>query len=438
MLEPQELCRMRCAALRTDIPNLLVAVVLLCLSLFLICGCGESPSPVIATVGEREMTAADWIWECGLGAAGEGNPRPADSRAVLDRMIERAVLAIEGERRGYDHLPAIQRQLAWIEEEQLLLETYRREVGDPNAGNPEEGDYYQELRDGAGVEVRADGLAELALLASSRGRGDEGVEVVTFRDTTWAAGELLERLRMSRPSGSVPMDEAVLSDLVEREIDRALLVERAAELGIDSEETFLRTLRRERDQLIAERVLEAEIGSGRDPSLPELREYFAAHREKYEREEEVRASIIVVESMSEAAALLDSLARGEDFERLAREHSIDPSGPRGGDLGYFARGRFEHIEEVAFRLSRGEVSEAFAVDGGVAIMKVTARTPGRQLTFDEARRTVERDLREELRAARIASFVAELRQGVDVSIDEELVARYEQQMAEVIDEPEEK
>ena len=49
-----------------------------------------------------------------------------------------------------------------------------------------------------------------------------------------------------------------------------------------------------------------------------------------------KARHILVETQSAAADLITQLDEGADFEELAKEHSTGPSGPSGGDLGWFA------------------------------------------------------------------------------------------------------
>lgn len=56
-------------------------------------------------------------------------------------------------------------------------------------------------------------------------------------------------------------------------------------------------------------------------------------------EQEYKASHILVETEQEARDLLVMLDDGEDFSGLATEHSTGPSGPRGGDLGWFGKGQ---------------------------------------------------------------------------------------------------
>ena len=56
-------------------------------------------------------------------------------------------------------------------------------------------------------------------------------------------------------------------------------------------------------------------------------------------EQEYKASHILVETEQEVRDLLVMLDDGADFGGLATEHSIGPSGPRGGDLGWFGKGQ---------------------------------------------------------------------------------------------------
>ena len=52
--------------------------------------------------------------------------------------------------------------------------------------------------------------------------------------------------------------------------------------------------------------------------------------------QQYKARHILVETQAAAAALIVELDGGADFQELAKEHSTGPSGPQGGDLGWFS------------------------------------------------------------------------------------------------------
>ena len=54
----------------------------------------------------------------------------------------------------------------------------------------------------------------------------------------------------------------------------------------------------------------------------------------------IRASHILVEKHSQALRVLEELKKGAEFRELARRYSQCPSRKRGGDLGFFGRGRW--------------------------------------------------------------------------------------------------
>jgi hypothetical protein len=53
----------------------------------------------------------------------------------------------------------------------------------------------------------------------------------------------------------------------------------------------------------------------------------------------IHAKHILVKSEQEANEILFDLQRGKDFDAIAAEKSLCPSGKKGGDLGWFGRGQ---------------------------------------------------------------------------------------------------
>jgi parvulin-like peptidyl-prolyl isomerase len=88
--------------------------------------------------------------------------------------------------------------------------------------------------------------------------------------------------------------------------------------------------------------------------------------------EQVRYSLIQVETESEAQQVLARLQAGEDFAALAGEVSIDArSKDQGGDSGWLAKGSVDRaVEEVLFSLETGAISDSFPTPNGVFVFQV--------------------------------------------------------------------
>lgn len=84
----------------------------------------------------------------------------------------------------------------------------------------------------------------------------------------------------------------------------------------------------------------------------------------------IRCAHILVEKHSKALEVLDKLAKGESFAKLAEQYSIDGSRKRGGDLGFFGKGMMvKEFENAAFALEKGQVSGIVKTQFGYHIIK---------------------------------------------------------------------
>ncbi len=70
--------------------------------------------------------------------------------------------------------------------------------------------------------------------------------------------------------------------------------------------------------------------------------------------EEISVKHILVKEKEEAEKIILEIEKGSDFADLAKEKSTGPSGPSGGDLGYFSKGEMvPAFEDAAFALEIG-------------------------------------------------------------------------------------
>ncbi len=132
----------------------------------------------------------------------------------------------------------------------------------------------------------------------------------------------------------------------------------------------------------------------------DARKYYSENQQQFEIPEQVRASHILIKpdtsdpnvepALAKAAAkakaeeLLKQIKDGADFAELALANSGCPSSARGGDLGFFPRGRMAPaFEEAAFALELGQVSDIVETQFGYHIIKVTDRKDASATMFEQ-------------------------------------------------------
>jgi len=88
-----------------------------------------------------------------------------------------------------------------------------------------------------------------------------------------------------------------------------------------------------------------------------------------------KARHILVDSEELCQELKDKIANGEDFAKLAQQHSSCPSGRSGGDLGSFGPGQMvPEFDRVVFSATVNEVQGPVKTQFGYHLLEVTSRT----------------------------------------------------------------
>ncbi|WP_370193664.1 peptidylprolyl isomerase [Aurantimonas coralicida] len=100
--------------------------------------------------------------------------------------------------------------------------------------------------------------------------------------------------------------------------------------------------------------------------------------------EEVHARHILLKTEEEAKAVIGKLDGGADFVELAKESSTGPSGPEGGDLGFFSAGQMvPEFEKVAFTMEPGTYTqEPVQTQFGWHVIKVEEKREAPKPEFD--------------------------------------------------------
>jgi peptidyl-prolyl cis-trans isomerase C len=150
--------------------------------------------------------------------------------------------------------------------------------------------------------------------------------------------------------------------------------------------------------LALKKLIEDEVAPKVTVSDSDIRAFYENNPETFKQPERVKASHILIKvdpqadasQKAEAQKKIDSvqakLQKGEDFGALAKEYSEGPTGPKGGDLGYFTRGQMvKPFEEAAFAMKPGEVSGMVETRFGYHLIKVTDKSPEGTMSYDDVK-----------------------------------------------------
>jgi len=133
------------------------------------------------------------------------------------------------------------------------------------------------------------------------------------------------------------------------------------------------------------------------PTDQQLRDYYANHKELFVEPEKVRVSVILLKvdpsapkaSWDSARARPRSCGRNSrrerNFAKLARLHSGDAA-RQGRRHGYLHRGMLpDGVDAVVEKLKPAEISQPVTLLEGVALLRLEARQPAQQRSFNDVR-----------------------------------------------------
>lgn len=175
------------------------------------------------------------------------------------------------------------------------------------------------------------------------------------------------------------MERKSVKDYVPLFVDYKLKVQAAMDARIDTLKSFQKELAAYRDQQVRLRMIDST-----DIEAAARRIYENSRRRIDDNGGLVRVAHIFVRTPQKASekeqsackeridSLYDVLLKGGNFSELAKRYSQDPrSAAQGGEIGYIAKGQtFKEVEDQAFSLDAGQISQPFLSPAGWHILKV--------------------------------------------------------------------
>lgn len=201
--------------------------------------------------------------------------------------------------------------------------------------------------------------------------------------------------------------DVLIPQIIGQLIELKVLSDAAMQKGLDEDADLKRRLAFYRVQLLRQAYVEDLIRSHITDEM--LRQSYDAMVAEHTGADEVRARHILVATEAEALGLVEALNGGADFAELAAERSTGPSGPRGGDLGYFAAGQMvPAFSDAAFALGVGEVSAPVQTQFGWHVIKVEDRRTTPPPTYEESVDQLRAQAAEGVVAAAVGAALADV------------------------------
>jgi peptidyl-prolyl cis-trans isomerase C len=145
----------------------------------------------------------------------------------------------------------------------------------------------------------------------------------------------------------------IMSEVISREI----IKQDAIKQGIDKRPDFIKDLEFQRSNLLVNTLLAEKIDKA-DLSEEALKKEYDAQIKGVELME-YKARHILLKTEDEAKTVIKQIKEGGDFVELAKEKSTGPTGPKGGDLGWFQPASMVPEFAVAMKsMKKGESSSS--------------------------------------------------------------------------------
>lgn len=194
-------------------------------------------------------------------------------------------------------------------------------------------------------------------------------------------------------------------------INREILAQESAKLGLDKTAEAKTQLAQMRQTLMVELLLNDLIKKNPITDV-QIKAEYDQRMQALKNEQEYKVALIVTSTEDEAKALLAQLKKGESFEKIATEKSIDPSKARGGQVGWVLPAQIlPAISNVMVNLNKGALAVApIRTQAGWNIIKVEDKRAYQAPSLNEAKN----DIRQAFQQQQRAEFVKRLRDGAKV------------------------
>lgn len=184
-------------------------------------------------------------------------------------------------------------------------------------------------------------------------------------------------------------------------------------------------------QAVIRKLHDSEIRSKVIVSPKEQEAYYAEHKAEFAAQEQVRIVSLTIKKSDESRAkgvadeaaqarLTDLRARilkGEDFDRIVKEHSEDKHSDEEGKGNWILRGQMiPAVDEVVFKAKAGEITDVIETPIGYHVFKVAERQDPVQRSYEQVREQIYEILFRKKSEERFSTWIEGLRKNAYISV----------------------
>lgn len=273
--------------------------------------------------------------------------------------------------------------------------------------------FMKNLKKKAKFEIYEDIMSD-----SARVTEDKVVAIVNGREILRS---FVEKRNESQPNfARVNLtDSEELKKLLNTIIEEELKIEWAERKKYFLNDGFVAKWKVETEGLMANGLYRKIVVDAVSIDSQEVKDYYEEHKEEFKILETVKCQEIVVDSLNFAKEIRKFLLENpEKFDSLAKEHSIAPTGKRGGTTGSIRKGtKPKKFEDIAFKLPVGSISKVFSVDDSTyTVIKLVEHNPVTYRTFNEVGKNIETGLLRQKQREVADAFLAKVREEAEIEI----------------------
>lgn len=273
---------------------------------------------------------------------------------------------------------------------------------------------------GGGEEASNGGQAEPAAVAEQ----PDSAVLATYNGKSFSKSDfeaLLDKLNTRARSSLDTVDKKI--QYLENHLVSEIVFDEARARGYDQDTAIRKQVEDLERRLVVQKMMRESQSA--TVAEEEVSQYYADNKAEFATDR-VRVSHILVADEELADEILARIEADADlFAELAAVHSTDRSNAkRGGDLGFFGRGRMvKEFEEAAFGLEEdGQLVGPVKTRFGYHIIRRTGREDGAQKSFDDVKTQIRVRMVNEKRRSATDDFIAGVKEKAGLRINADVLA----------------